>query len=177
MNTDQNIMKEKSLTTTKIRSAFWISGIAFLVLLLLDQVTKALVRHYFSYMEAPGYPWPGVFELTLTYNTGIAFGRFEGLGIIFTPIALLIAVGSLIYSIKNPKLSWLMHFSLGMLAAGAIGNLIDRLWLNRVTDMLWFRLIDFPVFNIADCCITVSAILLGIMFVFDGKKSEDKKAS
>jgi signal peptidase II len=46
------------------------------------------------------------------------------------------------------------------LAAGAIGNLIDRLWMQKVTDMFWFRPINFPVFNIADSCITVAAIIL-----------------
>lgn len=58
-----------------------------------------------------------------------------------------------------------MIVTLGMLAAGAIGNLIDRLWMGKVTDMFWFRLINFPVFNVADACITVSAILLAIMSI------------
>jgi signal peptidase II len=49
-----------------------------------------------------------------------------------------------------------------MIGAGAIGNLIDRLAFGQVTDMFWFRAIDFPVFNVADACITVGVILLFI---------------
>jgi signal peptidase II len=54
---------------------------------------------------------------------------------------------------------------MALLCAGAIGNLIDRLALGRVTDMFWLRFIDFPVFNVADVCITIAGVLLGLSVV------------
>jgi lipoprotein signal peptidase len=51
---------------------------------------------------------------------------------------------------------------MALLCAGALGNLIDRIWDKRVTDMFWFRAIDFPVFNVADVCITAAGVMLGV---------------
>jgi len=56
----------------------------------------------------------------------------------------------------------LPHVALALVASGAVGNLIDRVWKQKVTDMFWFRAIDFPVFNIADACISVGVVLLFI---------------
>lgn len=107
-----------------------------------------------------GLPWPGVFELTLTYNKGIAFGMFQGLGVLMAPIGVAIAWFAGRHSFRHSSASPLLHIALGLLASGAIGNLIDRVFLGQVTDMFAFRFIDFPVFNVADSCITVSAIAL-----------------
>lgn len=149
----------------------WLYLSTFIFFLILDQVVKAWVRANLNLHQSPGYPWPGVFEITLTYNKGIAFGMYQGLGIIFTPIALLMTLFSFFYSYKRPSAPGLLHFALGLLSAGAIGNLIDRLWFGKVTDMFWFRLINFPVFNVADACVTVAAVLLGYYWIFDGKSS------
>lgn len=147
------------------RQFSWLFGSVFLLLLALDQGTKEWARLRADNVE--GYVfwpiWPGVFEFKLAYNYGIAFGLFQGGGVFFAPVAIVIAGGALWYSMKTDAKDRLAHLTLGMLAAGAVGNLIDRLWLGKVTDMFWFRLINFPVFNVADSCITVSAILLGIL--------------
>ena len=58
------------------------------------------------------------------------------------------------------------------IASGAIGNLIDRIVLKYVVDFLYFELIDFPVFNIADCYITISVIILAIMLIFYYKEED-----
>ena len=111
-----------------------------------------------------GKPWPGIFELTLTYNQGIAFGMFDGHGKFLSPIAIIIAAGATWYSLKHPDESWPSHLAMGLIGAGSIGNLIDRVWLGKVTDMFWFRLINFPVFNVADSCITVAVCILIIIW-------------
>lgn len=130
-------------------------------LLALDQAVKAWARSAFQEGEKPGFPWPGVFEITLTYNKGIAFGMFPGGGVFFVPVAVAIAFAAGWYSYKHQSESRMLHFAMALLAAGAIGNLIDRIWRGKVTDMFWIRAIDFPVFNIADTCITFAAIILG----------------
>jgi signal peptidase II len=143
---------------------FWFIG-----LLALDQAVKAWARNAFEVGQSPGFPFPGFFELTLTYNKGIAFGMFEGGGRFFAPVAIVISLMALHFCWKNPNEPRMSHFALAMLASGAIGNMIDRVWLGKVTDMFWLRAINFPVFNIADACITVGAVLLGIRFLFERK--------
>ena len=119
-----------------------------------------------------GGPWHGVFEITLTYNKGIAFGMLQGGGLIMTPIAIVIA-GFAIWTIyKNANETRWGTVALGLLASGALGNLIDRLFNSKsgVTDMFLLRLAnithgrfsDFPVFNVADSALTVGVVLMAI---------------
>jgi len=131
-------------------------------MLVVDQYVKGWVRHAVpEHGSLRGLPFPGVFELTLTYNRGIAFGLFQGKATLMTPIAIAIAGGATWYSFRHPREGTLAHIAMGLLASGALGNLYDRLFAPQgVTDMFWFRSIDFPVFNIADSCITVATILL-----------------
>ncbi len=139
------------------RALFWL---VFTVSFALDQATKAWARSAFVEHEAPGFPWPGVFELTLQYNEGIAFGMFQGVAVFLTPIAVAIALGAWLYSHRHPEESAWTHVSMALLTGGALGNLYDRLVLGKVTDMFSFRAINFPVFNVADSCITVAAAIL-----------------
>ncbi len=144
--------------------SFLLFASLFAGMLALDQLTKLWARAAFAVGQA--FPlWPDVFELTLTYNRGIAFGLFEGAGQLFAPIAIAIAAGAAWYSWKHPREPRVSHVALGLIAAGAIGNLIDRLWLGKVTDMLWIRAVNFPVFNVADVCITCAAGLLAIVWM------------
>jgi signal peptidase II len=130
------------------------------VFVLLDQFVKLWARHSLSDMQSLPMPWVGVFEIKLTYNQGIAFGFFQGKGLLLAPIAVIIAGATIYHVVRHPEESRWNTFGFGLLAAGAIGNLIDRIAFQRVTDLFWFRLIDFPVFNVADSCITVATIML-----------------
>lgn len=140
--------------------------------LILDQLVKGWARaalnngDFFANTEVIGnlspLPWPGVFELKLIYNRGVAFGLLDGKGYLMAPVGILIAGFCLWYSGKMPARPRLPHVALALVASGAVGNLIDRVWKQKVTDMFWFRAIDFPVFNIADACISVGVVLLFI---------------
>ena len=123
-----------------------------------------------------GAPWPGVFEFTLTYNQGIAFGMFQGSGVYLTPIAIGIAIGAGIYSFKHPHEGTWTHVAMGLMASGALGNLYDRLAMGKVTDMFWFRLINFPVFNIADSCITIATLMLMVAWLRPAEKPTATKS-
>lgn len=130
--------------------------------LVLDQAVKWWVRGNLApgqYLPG-GKPWPGVFEITLSYNEGVAFGMFQGRGVLLTPVAIAIGGFAVWYALKNRNDPAWSLLAMGLLCAGAIGNLIDRLWLGKVTDMFYFRPINFPVFNVADACITLAAALL-----------------
>lgn len=137
--------------------------------LALDQATKVWARLAAEGAEGRSLAvlWPGVFELKLVYNEGIAFGMFQGAGVWLAPIAIVIAGGATWYSLRHPHEPRATHVTMALLCAGAIGNLIDRLVLGRVTDMFWIRAIDFPVFNVADVCITAAGVMLGLSVVLE----------
>lgn len=138
-------------------------------LLVVDQLTKAWARNAAEMIEGRTFLtlWPGVFELKLVFNKGIAFGMFQGGGVVLTPIAIIIAACAGYYSFRNPKLPKIVHVTMALLASGAVGNLIDRIWMGKVTDMFWIRVINFPVFNVADVCITAAGFLMAYMTLRD----------
>ena len=147
-----------------------------IAMLAVDQLVKGWVRHSIPQGASIGKPFPGFFEITLTYNQGIAFGLFQGKASLMTPIALAIAIGAAWYSYRHSNEGPLTHLAMGLLASGALGNLYDRLFdPHGVTDMFWFRAISFPVFNVADSCITVATILLIATWWSDAVKGKDQK--
>jgi signal peptidase II len=159
------------------RSRSWIFFIVLILMLVVDQLVKSWARHSMVEAGSIALPWPGVFELKLTYNEGVAFGFLQGAGRMLAPIAVAIAVGAGWYSIRHPKDSASSHIAMGLLAAGALGNLYDRLFNGRVTDMFYARIIDFPVFNVADACITVATCLLMIIWWREATKPKETVAT
>ncbi len=155
-----NIVKNRNILSVII--AVVCSG----ALIFLDQITKILAVEKLS--NGPFVLIDGVFEFRYINNYGAAWGILSGqrLFFIITTIIILIAV-SFIY-IKTPKNK--KYFPLlsceVLLVAGAIGNFIDRLLFGYVRDFLYFSLIDFPIFNIADCYVVIAAILLFILVLF-----------
>ena len=133
----------------------------------LDQVTKALAIHQLS--GSPSVPiLPGIFHLTFVYNTGVAFGLLKGTSIPIL-VGTAVIIGWLLWTSfrkgpapsqrgPGPVLDRRLGICLGLLLGGAVGNWIDRLRLGGVIDFLDFRV--WPVFNVADACITVGAILM-----------------
>lgn len=151
--------------------------LGLVVLVALDQITKWLVVvnlkpiHDIPIIE-------GIFHLTYVENRGAAFGILQGRHLFFIITTLIVIIGVTIYYFKLPqekKYHW-MRLSLVLLVSGAIGNLIDRIRLNYVIDFLYFKLIDFPVFNIADICVVVGVSILSI-FVLLVPDEKDIKGS
>ena len=140
------------------RVLFWGVLVATLIF---DQWVKTWVRTNMRLDQSIAW-WPNVFELRYAKNSGIAFGQLEGKGVLLTPVAILIAIGAVVYIYRHPKESRWNHVAFGLLASGAVGNLYDRVVAHEVTDMFYFRLINFPIFNIADACITIATIMLMI---------------
>ena len=131
--------------------------IIVLLVLALDQLTKLIVTANLTLQESIPLI-KGVFSLTLIHNRGAAFGIFKNQLHIFIFISL-IAV-ALIYSmLKNNKSGKLYSLSLSLILAGALGNLLDRVFLGYVIDFLDFHI--WPVFNIADSAITCGTLILG----------------
>ncbi len=141
----------------------WCIIIAALVIL--DQLTKILVAgNMVLYESIPVIP--KLFSLTYIHNYGAAWGMFSEhrwVFLIITAVALII-MPIILYRYR--KLHFLFGFSLSMILAGAIGNMIDRVFLGYVVDFIEAVFIDFPIFNVADICVTVGAFLMAIYLIF-----------
>ncbi len=143
------------------------------LLILLDQWTKALTVQKLKGTD--GFPIiKDVFELYYVENRGVAFGMMQNQkGMILTvTIILMLAILFFLHKVKDMPHGLFGRICLIMIAAGGIGNMIDRIVNGFVTDLFSFVLIHFPVFNVADIYIVCGTILISIYILFF---SEDKK--
>ena len=146
-------------------------------IVVLDQWTKFLVVAQiplYGHVEAV----PGLFHLTYVQNTGAAFSLFEGMQWLFALIFVVFTVLALWDYFK--KLMPFSPFERWMIAAiygGGLGNMIDRLRLGYVVDMIAVDFMDFPVFNVADCFITCGCVALIASLVLLNKEfwKDEKK--
>ena len=114
-----------------------------------------------------------IFHLTYVENTGAGFGAFSGYTWILTVLTLLVILAVVIYVVvKRPK-NYTLLTALTFMMGGAVGNVIDRIRLGYVIDFFDFRIIDFPVFNVADCFITVGAVIFAVYVIFLSDKKEN----
>lgn len=120
---------------------------------------------------------PGIIELRYIRNEGAAWGIFSEQRWIFMALSAvaIIALPLIIYKFR--KAPFLFGFSLSLILGGAIGNMIDRIFYGSVVDFLNFQFIEFPVFNAADCFVTVGAVLMFVYIIFLDKTiiPDDKK--
>lgn len=115
-----------------------------------------------------------VFQFYYHENNGSAFGMFGGKTVFLLIFTTLVLAGILYIYFKIPmeKRYFPMRLIAMFLIAGAIGNMIDRYTYHYVVDFLYFKLIDFPIFNVADCYITVSAFALLLLSFFYYKEED-----
>ena len=141
----------------------------------LDQWTKSLAVTHLQ--GKPGHVLiPGVFELLYTENRGAAFGIFQNQRIVFLIITAVILLAVIYCFVKIPSTKRFLPLQClcVLIVSGAIGNMIDRLLNGYVVDFLYFSLIDFPVFNVADCYVTGGAVLAFVLLFWVYKDDELK---
>lgn len=145
----------------------WVGVLAFLA----DRISKQLAVEWLE----PGVSkevWAGVLNLTYTENTGMAFSILADrtwLLIVLSVIALVVMVEALRRALQDtPR----QHALLWLLLAGGLGNLCDRLLYGYVVDFFHIQFMRFPVFNVADACLSVSAVFLIVTLLRN--PSEDK---
>ncbi|MQN01500.1 MAG: signal peptidase II [Lachnospiraceae bacterium] len=143
-----------------------------IALIILDQLTKLAARTALSGGDIDLIP--GVLELHLLYNTGAAFSMLTGKSIVFYILTPVISAVIIYFFIRLPfeKKYMPMAFVLSSLVAGAVGNYIDRVAFGKVTDFIYFSIINFPVFNVADIYVTLSVIFLLILILFKYKDED-----
>jgi signal peptidase II len=138
-----------------------------ILVLFLDQLSKHLaVKNLILNQSVPIIK--GIFHLTLIHNRGAAFGILKNQVPLFIFISLF-AIILIYFNLKKSrnKENIVFNISLALILGGALGNLIDRLFLGYVIDFLDFRI--WPVFNVADSAITIGAILLGYSILKSGR--------
>lgn len=147
--------------------------IGFAAAVIADQASKWLAAVYLKDSE-PYVIIDGVFQLRYLENRGAAFGMLQNRQLLFVAGGMIIflVVAYLYGKLPHEKKYFALRVCAVLLCAGAVGNMIDRVRLNYVIDFLYFNLIDFPIFNIADCYVVVSCILFIILIFFYYKDND-----
>jgi signal peptidase II len=155
---------------TGVRARAWARAAAVLVMVVvLDQVTKALVRSGIRVGEEDSV-LPGV-SLVHVHNSGVAFGAFAGGGLIVVALVTVALAALLFYFVTHvqKRLIWLPT---GMLLGGSVGNIVDRVRDGWVTDFV--KLPAWPAFNVADVSITFGVLVL--LWVIEQQDSDERRA-
>ena len=145
-----------------------------LLLIIADQVTK-----YFtvSMLKPVGSVEiiKNILNFTYVENRGAAFGILQNARWVFIVLTTIAVAAIIIYLLKEKPKDKTLTCSLSLILAGAIGNMIDRILKGFVVDMIEVTFIDYPVFNFADCCVVIGAILLGIYIIFIYKEPQKEE--
>lgn len=166
------MMKRKTILTIIVEV------LLILVFVSVDLLTKTFIYEPINAGAPDIVLINNVLKFTAVQNTGASFGIFKGNAIILAIISLIIII--IVFTIQMLSLTKLkdktFRFGLILIVAGGIGNIIDRFLLGHVRDFIYFELIDFPVFNIADSCLTIGCVLVIIYviiyYVKDYKKNK-----
>lgn len=137
-----------------------------LVVLLIDQVTKALVTQALGHgrvITALG----GLIYLDEVHNTGAAFSLLRSHGVVFILIAAAVMIGVLVFYRRIAASAGIVRLAVGLILGGATGNLIDRIRLGYVVDFIDLRW--WPVFNMADSAIVVGVLVLVVWTLLEEK--------
>lgn len=154
------------------------NGFLFLIatfVIVVDQLTKALVRQNLALGEAWA-PIPAIgdfFRFLYWQNRGAAFGTLQYAGPILTIVRIAIALFIIIFYQKTEIKDMLVKISLSLMLGGAVGNLVDQFTLGFVTDFIAVG--RFPVFNVADSCVTIGVGLMLLDMIIkekNGPKSD-----
>lgn len=157
------------------------SGIITVVILILDQVSKILVRRLIP-LNSRTPVIKGFFNLVNVTNRGIAFGMLENfstnqykLFILVTLLAIAVLFYFYVSFIRHEDEHFFIVYALAAIIGGAFGNFFDRIAFGHVTDFvhLYYKSFDWPAFNFADTCISLGAISLILFLIFIPEKSEE----
>lgn len=148
----------------------WLYYLLFALFLILDQITKLVLDgKYVGLID-------GIISLTSSHNYGAGFSILTGKGWLLITLTFVFLIFIGIYNYFQKQKNALYKWSMALIISGAIGNLIDRIFLGYVRDFIYFELINFPIFNIADSCLTIGIILLCVFLIFVEPKLKQKQS-
>lgn len=165
-------MNDKNIKQVK---SYLLAALSCILLTGADQLSKWLaVTHLKD--QASFVIWKGVFKLEYLENRGAAFGIMQNKQIVFAigAVLIVILIGIAYGRMPHTGRYYLLRICSVLVCAGAFGNLIDRVRQNYVVDFFYFELIDFPIFNVADCYVVIACILFAFSILFYYKEEELK---
>ena len=151
----------------RIRSGLF-SVLCLALLFFADRLTKVYADRFFSFTNTETVI-PGVIGYTYTVNSGAAWGILSRATWLLSLVSWVVVFICLYFLLFRPLHSPWLHMALILVTAGGLGNLYDRVMLGGVTDFLVFLFMRFPVFNLADSCITTGAGIAVIKMVLSPK--------
>ncbi len=150
-----------------------IDMLVMIVLIVFDQFTKNLAVTHLK--DKPAFNIiNGVLELNYLENKGAAFGMLQNQKFFFVFVAVIVlgVIAYILYKTPDTKKYYIMHVLLTLIAAGAIGNMIDRICLDYVVDFIYIVLINFPIFNVADMYVSFATAILVFVLLFYYKEKD-----
>lgn len=155
------------------RKALLFDILFIMILVAFDHLTKYLAVMHLKDKQAFKII-NGVLELNYLENKGAAFGMLQNQGVFFIFVAIIVlgVIAYILYKTPNDKKYNLMHVLLSLIAAGAIGNMIDRIRFDYVVDFIYIILINFPIFNVADMYVSFATVILVLALLFYYKESD-----
>ncbi len=148
-------------------------GLISLAIVIFDFITKQIVLKNMHLGQSIPL-WKNVFHLTFVKNEGASFGMMQGGRWFFVVITVALIAYLLYYILKNKERNKLFLLAATFIIGGGMGNLIDRIMTGKVVDFFDFCLINFAIFNVADCFVVIGAVLAIIYFFIEeikGKKN------
>ncbi len=150
-----------------------VSFIAAAVLVGIDQLTKYLAVQYVKPAGSISVI-DGFFQLTYVENRGAAFGMLQNQRWFFIGMTVVLILAACILLVKYRHHTWASYCCAALIISGGIGNLIDRIALGYVVDFLSFSIFP-PVFNFADCCVTIGALCFVYHVLFAERKARSRQ--
>jgi len=149
------------------------------VLILLDQLTKNWIRTNLAMGDSICFIDSLCEHVKLVhwYNTGVAFGLFQGNSTTLAIIASIVVTAIIFFYSQIPENDWMLRLALTFEMGGAIGNLVDRIRIGHVTDFVAVG--NFPVFNVADACINIGVAFMVLSIIIeevDKRKHRNQEA-
>ncbi|KAB8139152.1 signal peptidase II [Gracilibacillus oryzae] len=144
------------------------------IVLILDQLWKSAIVKWMEVGQTIPL-WEGVFHITSLRNKGAAFGILQGQRWFFIIVTLIVVLGIIYYLQTEGRKNRRISFALSLLLGGALGNFFDRLIRGEVVDSLDFRLIDYPIFNLADVFIVSGVALMILDMWLETRKGQQKQ--
>lgn len=160
----------------KKRTSYIIIFSIIVVGIVLDLVSKHFFALRFETNSQKIVVIPNLFEFVFVKNTGAAYGIFGDSTVMLSVVSILFIIGFVLFDIFNHKNDWLYIFGIGLILSGAIGNLVDRLFLGYVRDFISIKLFSF-VFNLADLFITAGVICFLVYLLISLIKEKKEKSN
>lgn len=146
------------------------------VIVLADQLSKTAAVDL-AVRQGSTVLIPGVIGLTCTYNFGASWSILAGKTVFLLVVTALVCAAIFAALLLHKPSSLLSRLSLGMVLGGAVGNALDRLADGFVTDMIETLFMDFPIFNVADCFITVGGVLFCLSVFLEENGNRRKRTA